>query len=138
MLYAGGDVLCIGSPPDGDTWRVGIRDPFHRDRSIASLGVGQGAVATSGAYERGDHVRGSGAGDLASVTVVGQSLGVADALATAIYASGSSDPTWLKRFGGYSAIVVGDDASIAVSGNPLALVGSAPPPDEERSEDDGR
>jgi thiamine biosynthesis lipoprotein len=140
LVYAGGDVLCVGSPADGDAWRVGIRDPFDRDRSIVSLRIERGAVATSGAYERGDHVRGSGAGGLASVSVVGPSLGIADALATAAFAAGPDDVGWLSRFQGYGAVLVRHDGSLAVTGDPMGMVGStsAPPPDEERSEDDGR
>ena len=50
-IDAGGDVLVRGGP-----WRVGIRHPRRADSLCAVLTVGDGAVATSGAYERGDHV----------------------------------------------------------------------------------
>lgn len=123
MLYAGGDVLCGGSPPDDEVWRVGIRDPFDRDRSIATVGIQRGAVATSGAYERGDHVRGTGLGELASVTVIGPSLGTADALATAVFAAGDADVGWLARFEGYGAVLVQADRSVSVTGQPVDVVG---------------
>ena len=55
------------------------------------------AVATSGAYERGDHVRdpftGLPASGVLSITVVGPSLTFADAYATAALAMG---PTGLS------------------------------------------
>jgi thiamine biosynthesis lipoprotein len=109
MIYAGGDVLCGGSPPDADRWQVGVRDPIDHDRVIATLALERGAVATSGAYERGDHIWGEPAG-LRSVTVVGPSLGIADALATAVFAAGvDDDRSWLDSFEGYEVLLVRDD-----------------------------
>ncbi len=51
-LDAGGDVLVRGGP-----WRIGIRHPRRRDRLAGVLALRDGAVATSGAYERGAHIR---------------------------------------------------------------------------------
>src|SRR5262249_40219096 len=52
LINLGGDVRAIGGQPDGSPWRVGIRDPRRNDRAIAMLEVGDGAIATSGDYER--------------------------------------------------------------------------------------
>jgi thiamine biosynthesis lipoprotein len=52
LVNLGGDVRAIGAQPDGAPWRVGIRDPRAQDRAIAVLEVVDGAVATSGDYER--------------------------------------------------------------------------------------
>lgn len=123
LIYAGGDVLCGGSPPDGDRWRVGVRDPGDRDRVIATLALERGAVATSGTYERGDHIWGGSAG-ISSVTVVGPSLGIADALATAVFAAGADDDrSWLDAFEGYEVMLVRGDrtpSSVAASDGSLA------------------
>ena len=51
MIDAGGDVLLRGGP-----WRVGMRHPLRGDALCAALELDDAAVATSGAYERGDHV----------------------------------------------------------------------------------
>ena len=51
MIDAGGDVLLRGGP-----WRVGVRHPLRGDALCAALELSDAAVATSGAYERGDHV----------------------------------------------------------------------------------
>ena len=53
LVNLGGDVRAIGAQPDGAPWRVGIRNPRAQDRVIAVLDVVDGAVATSGDYERG-------------------------------------------------------------------------------------
>ena len=118
ILYAGGDVLCSGTPEDDDRWRVGIRDPRDRERLAVSVSVARGAVATSGTYERGAHVWGPAPGEgFGSVTVLGPSLGIADALATAVFAGGASQSFgWLAGFPEYAALVVRDDGGLATVG----------------------
>jgi thiamine biosynthesis lipoprotein len=98
-INAGGDVLVRGRPRPGAAWRVGIRHPWQRDKSAAVVGVTDAAVATSGDYERGDHVvdprTGAPAHGLVSVTVVASGLAVADGYATAALALGSDGMEWL-------------------------------------------
>jgi thiamine biosynthesis lipoprotein len=48
----GGDIRVIGPKPDGSPWTIGIQDPRHKDRTIASIPLYNGALATSGDYER--------------------------------------------------------------------------------------
>lgn len=48
----GGDVRIIGPRPDGRPWEISIRHPRAEDRTIASIPVSTGALATSGDYER--------------------------------------------------------------------------------------
>jgi len=47
-----GDVRAWGGRPDGAPWRVGIRHPRIDDTSIGGIEIADGAVATSGDYER--------------------------------------------------------------------------------------
>ena len=58
----------------GERWRVGIRHPWQRDKVAMVLDVSDLGVATSGRYERGDHIidprTGQPATGLMSVTVV--------------------------------------------------------------------
>ena len=118
VVYAGGDVLCSGSPAPGERWMVGIRDPREPDGVVAAIEVARGAVATSGAYERGAHVWGPAPGvGLGSATVMGPSLGMADALATALFAGGSdASVAWMGEFPGYSALLVTADGSLQTIG----------------------
>jgi len=107
MIDAGGDVLLRGGP-----WRVGVRHPRRCGALAAVLALTDAAVATSGAYERGDHVLdpvggGSARGAL-SVTVVGTSLGTVDAYATAAFAMGRRGPAWTARLRGCDAMTVLD------------------------------
>src|SRR3954468_22370749 len=55
FIDARGGRLGGGGGPGGP-WRVGIRHPHRPDRVAAVLSITDGAVATSGAYERGDHI----------------------------------------------------------------------------------
>lgn len=108
FVNAGGDVVA-GAPSAGrSSWRVGVRSPFDPSAVLATLDLADVAVATSGAYERGAHIRCTPHG-LASVTIVGPDLGTADALATAVFAAGSVTPSWWE-FGGEYAVLAIDGA----------------------------
>ncbi len=95
FVNAGGDIIASIRP--GGPWRVGIQHPTVRDAVLGRLELQGGAVATSGAYERGRHIRSDASSPLVSVTVVGPDLGVADALSTAVFASGQPTPAWWDR-----------------------------------------
>lgn len=47
-----GDIRVLGPHPAGRPWQIGIQDPRQRDRLVASIPVTQGALTTSGDYER--------------------------------------------------------------------------------------
>ncbi len=116
-LNAGGDVLACGRPHAERPWRVGIRHP-HDARALARVVVAGGelAVATSGLYERGDHivspVCGRAPAGVLSVTVAGPDLGLADAYATAAFAMGDDGPTWTLDLDGYEAMTIRADYTV--------------------------
>ena len=104
-VNAGGDVVVRGGP-----WRVGVQHPRERDRVAAVLSLTDAAVATSGAYERGEHIvdpltRRPARGAL-SVTVLGRDLATADAYATAAFAMGERGPAWTATLRGCGAMTV--------------------------------
>jgi thiamine biosynthesis lipoprotein len=109
-INAAGDVRVWGGRADGEPWRVGIRDPLHADRISAVETLHDGAVATSGAYERGDHIvdphTGRPAHGALSVTVTGPDLATADAYATALFAAGSGQADWFTEQVGYRAMTI--------------------------------
>ena len=120
-IYAGGDVIVRGRPEPGDRWHVGIRHPEHADRMAAVVEATDLAVATSGAYARGDHVLDPHTGlppsGLLSVTITGPELATADAYATAAFAMGERGPAWTAQLDGYEAF------SILESGTVLSTPG---------------
>lgn len=51
LLDIGGNIQMVGRKPDGSRWRLGIQNPFW-EGSLGVLESGDGAVVTSGNYER--------------------------------------------------------------------------------------
>lgn len=52
LINLGGDVRAFGAQADGTPWRVGIRHPRRDGAAIAGVELVDGALATSGDYER--------------------------------------------------------------------------------------
>jgi FAD:protein FMN transferase len=117
LVNAGGDVIVRGEPEPGRPWVVGIRHPLEADQVVARvsppLEFTRFAVATSGSYERGEHIidphTGSRPDRWSSITVVGPSLALADAYATTAYAMGDAGLAWLSARAGYSAYAIDRD-----------------------------
>jgi thiamine biosynthesis lipoprotein len=112
---AGGDIRLRGGALPETRWRVGIQHPLVADRVAAVVAATDVAVATSGAYNRGDHVldphtRRPPAGVL-SVTVVGPELATADAYATAAFAMGRTGPRWLASLRDHESLTILDDGT---------------------------
>lgn len=97
-VNAGGDVVTRGEPEPGRAWRIGVRHPVVTDQLCVTLGLRDGAVATSACYERGQHIldgrTGRPAIGLLSLTVVADDLTTADATATAGFALGADGVAW--------------------------------------------
>ncbi len=119
QVAAGGDLVAAGHPEPGRPWRIGIRHPGVADRVAAVLGVSGLAVATSGLYERAGHITNPRTGKvptgLLSMTVVGPTLAMADAFATAAFAMGEAGVAWVARQPGYGALGVTSDGRITWS-----------------------
>jgi thiamine biosynthesis lipoprotein len=106
-VNAGGDIRTRGR------WRIGIRHPVEA-QAVAKVVEGDDlCVATSGAYERGEHVvdpnSGTAPAGILSVTITGPDLATADAYATAAFAMGARRATsWTARLRGYEAMTILD------------------------------
>jgi FAD:protein FMN transferase len=48
----GGDLRVLGPKPDGQAWQMGIQHPRKPEEIFAHIPIAQGALATSGDYER--------------------------------------------------------------------------------------
>lgn len=128
MLDLGGNIQAVGAKPDGSPWRVGIRDP-EGDGNVGVVEVTDKAVVTSGGYERyfeEDGVRywhildpktGRPArSGLASVTVVGESGVLCDALSTALFVTGLDGALahW-RQHRDFEAVFVCEDGSVTIT-----------------------
>ena len=124
-INMGGNVLTIGTKPDGSQWTIGIRDPNGTpEQSEEVLKLGSAAVVTSGNYERFfvlDGVRyhhildpktGMPASNgLASVTIIGTRSDLCDALSTACFVLGEERSKALLDRYGVRAIFLYSDGS---------------------------
>lgn len=100
IINASGDMTVWGHQPDGTPWQVAITNPMDKTRSFGTLPVDNGAVVTSGNYEkfvtfngkRYSHIIDPRTGypveGIASVTVFAPGAELADALSTAIFVMG--------------------------------------------------
>jgi thiamine biosynthesis lipoprotein len=113
LVGAGGDLVVRGAPEPGEQWRIGIRHPEIPDKVGAVVAMTRGAVATSGLYERGDHILDPRDGrpprSLLSFTVIGPDLGWADAYATAGFVMGLDGLGWVESHPGYGAMAITTD-----------------------------
>jgi len=119
-ISAGGDMRLRGRALPDSCWRIGIQHPLLRDRVAAIVEATDLAIATSGAYARGEHivdpsVEAPPIGVL-SVTVCGPELGTADAFATAAFAMGERGAHWTARLPrGYEAMTILADERVLLT-----------------------
>ncbi len=121
----GGSVLIYGEKPNGQPWKVGIRDPRGEEGAyMGSLTFSQKTgekinVSTSGDYEKYFEVDGvryhhildpdTGApaeSDLISVTIISESGFLTDALSTACFVAGKDDGLKLAEEFDADAVVI--------------------------------
>jgi FAD:protein FMN transferase len=114
IVNAAGDIASFGGLGDGQPFRIGIADPFS-PRRLAEVIYLTGAIATSGTYERGNHLidphTGRPTARAASVSVTGPDLGLADALATAVAVAGAPGLDMVEALDGYEALIIAIDRS---------------------------
>ncbi len=114
IVNAAGDVVAAGCPALGRPFRVAIVEPSNRERFACVVEL-DGGIATSGTYERGEHLIDPGtrqpASRAASASVTGPDLGLADALATALAVAGPAGLAFIEPIEGYEGFVIGYDGS---------------------------
>ena len=92
QVNAAGDLSLAGGFENGKPWSIGVRSPENRFEVVKVFEICDGAIATSGTYEIGAHIKDPHTGLIAlgarSATVIGPDGGLADALATALVVAG--------------------------------------------------
>ncbi len=116
-INAGGDVFARGDQEPGKPWHIGIRNPWDPATVAAVVEAHDLAIATSGTYERGQHVlvphTGRPPEGVVSMTVIGPNLARADAWATAAFAMGVRGVDWAAReLDGYEAGAITSDRHV--------------------------
>ncbi len=130
IVNGSGDMNTWGTQPDGSPWNIGITSPFQRNKLYAVVPLKEGAVVTSGSYEkyaefngkRYSHIinpaTGYPATGLTSVTVFGPSAELANGFSTSMMVLGRrKGMRLLKRFPAYSCIMITDKRKFYYSNN---------------------
>ena len=105
ILDLGGNIFIFGkNSPDTQEWRVGIKNPFGENHAAIVVSLEDGAVVTSGDYERFFEKNGQifhhiidwktgypAISELKSVTILSKSAMVADILSTTLFVLGWED-----------------------------------------------
>ena len=101
QVNAGGDISVRGGKDANTAWKIGVAHPNQSDQVSKIYEITNGAIATSGTAERGDHIIDPFSKTIAvgarSATVTGPDAGMADALATALIVSGRDGASWFSK-----------------------------------------
>jgi thiamine biosynthesis lipoprotein len=93
-------------------WKIGVVNPDKRQEVLKIFEITDGAIATSGTYERGAHITDPYTGMIAigakSATIVGAAGWLCDALATAVMVAGTDAARWFTQIelSGYQVWVI--------------------------------
>ncbi|TVZ14829.1 FAD:protein FMN transferase [Maribacter sp. MAR_2009_72] len=130
IINASGDMNTWGKQPNGNEWNVAITNPMDKNKVFAVLPITNGAVVTSGNYEKYvtfDNVRythiidprsGYPATGIISVTVFAPKAELADALATSVFVMGKDvGLNRIEQLPKVACIIIDDKGNIITSKN---------------------
>lgn len=127
LINLGGNVLALGSKPDGTPFTIGIQEPFSDTGvSATTIPVRSSSVVSSGIYERYfvydeklyHHILDTSSGypienNLFSVTILSEFSLTGDALSTACFTMGYEDAAaYIDTLPGIEAIFITSDEKI--------------------------
>jgi thiamine biosynthesis lipoprotein len=130
IVNGSGDMSTWGKQPNGKPWNIGVTNPFHPEKLLAVVPLGQEAVTTSGSYEkfvvfdgkRYSHIINPATGypvtGLCSVTVFGPNAETSNGLSTSLMVLGKKAGLFLLgKYLGYSCIMITDNGKVVKSKN---------------------
>ncbi len=126
LLNLGGNIVAIGSKPNGDNWNIGIKNPLNISLVVDSVAINDKSVVTSGNYERYFEIDGMryhhilnpftgypADSGIISSTIIGPSSTDCDALSTACYILGLENSlNLINSLNEYEAIFIDNSGSI--------------------------
>lgn len=130
LLSVGGNICAVGEKLDGTEWRLGIQNPDlgSEEEYVQKVDVKDGCVVTSGNYQRYYMVDGvrychiidpdtlMPADYFASVSIITEDSGMADALSTSVYNMPFEEGlAYVNRMDGVEAMWIFEDGSIRYS-----------------------
>lgn len=130
IINASGDMNTWGKQVDGSEWKVAITNPLEKNNAFALLPISNGAVVTSGNYEkyvefdgrRYSHIidprTGYPSEGIISVTVFAPKAELADALATSVFVMGiEAGLDRINQLPKIECVIIDDQGNISKSDN---------------------
>ncbi len=130
VVNAAGDLIAWGKDEGNKDFKVGIADPGQKDKVMSWLVVDNGAVVTSGDYERFamfngkrfahiiDPRTGYPTTGIKSVTIICPNPELADALSTSVFVLGQSEGLQLiNQLKGIECLIITDNNELITSDN---------------------
>lgn len=130
IINASGDLCTWGKQTNGNDWTVAITNPLNKNKAFALIPVVNGAVVTSGNYEKFITIKGKQyahiidprtgypATDILSVTVFAPKAELADALATSVFVMGTNvGLNRINQINKVECIIIDSDGKIHKSNN---------------------
>lgn len=130
IIDASGDMTIWGSQPDNSPWKIGVVNPFKRYKTADILAIKNGAVTTSGDYEkfilidgkRYSHIinpkTGMPSTGLTSVTVIGPNAETTNGFSTSIMVLGQKKGLEImNKYPDYACLLITDSGKIIRSKN---------------------
>lgn len=130
IINASGDMNTWGKQPDGKEWKVAITNPMDKHKAFALLPLKEGAVVTSGDYEkfvnfngkRYAHIINPKTGypstGIISATVFAPKAELADALATSVFVMGKDvGINRINQLPKIECIIIDEEGNIFTSEN---------------------
>jgi len=130
IINASGDMNTWGRQPNDNEWKVAITNPLNKKKVFALLPITNGAVVTSGDYEkyvtfggkRYSHIidprTGMPATGIISATVFAPKAELADALATSVFVMGiQTGIDRINQMPKIECVIIDDQGKIHTSGN---------------------
>jgi thiamine biosynthesis lipoprotein len=130
IINASGDMNVWGKQPNGSDWNIAITNPLNKNKAFAILPLTNGAVVTSGNYEkyvdfngkRYSHIidprTGYPASGIISVTVFATKAELADALATSVFVMGiDAGLNLVNQLANIECVIIDFAGNISISKN---------------------
>ncbi len=125
FVNAGGDIASFGKDTEGKEWRFGIRNPFKKEEIVKVVYPHEKGLATSGSYERGDHIYNprnpeEKLREVVSISVIGPDVLAADLIATAAFAMGKSGIAFIELLPGFEGYAIDANGIATMTGGFMA------------------
>jgi len=130
IINLGGNILTVGTKPDGSHWRLGLQDPYKpRNENMGVVKLNNQSLVSSGTYEKYFDVDGKryhhildpqtgypAENELVSVSIITEKSIDADALSTSIFLLGLDDgKKKVEDLDGVEAIFITHDKKVYVT-----------------------